>query len=68
MAVDTLSHLLAAVVTPTNEQDRVQVSVLAQEVQVTSGQSFTLAHADQGYTGDEPAQAAEQHAIDLQVV
>jgi transposase len=27
-----------------------------------------MTYADQGYTGDAPAQAAEQHGIDLQVV
>ena len=68
VAVDTLGHLLAAVVTPANEQGRAQVSSLAEEVQVASGQSVTLAYADQGYTGELPAQAAEQHGIDLQVV
>jgi len=35
VAVDTLGHLLAAVVTPANAQDRAQVGVLAQEVQVS---------------------------------
>ena len=68
VAVDTLGHLLAAVVTPANEQDRAQVGLLAKEVQVASGQNITLAYADQGYTGEAPAQAAEQHGIDLQVV
>jgi transposase len=61
-------HLLAAVVTPANEQDRAQVGLLAAKVQTASGQSVTLAYADQGYTGEVPAQAAEQHGIDLQVV
>jgi transposase len=68
VAVDTLGHLLAAVVTPANEQDRAQVGALAEEVQTASGQSVTLAYADQGYTGEAPTQAAEQHGIDLQVV
>ena len=68
VAVDTLGHLLAAVVTPANEQDRARVGQLAEEVQVASGQSVTLAYADQGYTGEVPARAAEQHGIDLQVV
>lgn len=68
VAVDTLGHLLAAVITPANEQDRARVGALAEEVQVASGQSVTLAYADQGYTGDAPAQAAEAHGIDLHVV
>ena len=37
-------------------------------MQVASGQSVTLACANQGYTGEEPGQAAEQHGIDLKVI
>ena len=54
MVVDTLGHLLAVVVTPANEQDRAQVSLLAKGEQTASGQSVTLAYADQGYTGEAP--------------
>jgi transposase len=61
VAVDAPGHLLAAVVTPAYEQDRAQVSILAEEVQVASGQSVTLAYDDQGYTCEVPAQAAAQH-------
>jgi transposase len=68
MAVDTLGYLLAAVVTPANAQYRAQVAALAEEVQAVTGQAVTLAYADQGYTGQEPAQAAAQHGIDLHVV
>lgn len=68
IAVDTLGHLLAALVTPANEQDRVQVAALAEEVQAITGQSVTLAYADQGYTGREPAQAAAEQGIELHVV
>ena len=69
MAVDTLAYRLAAVVTPANEQDRAQVSSLAKEVHlVASGQSVTLASADQGYAGEVLAQAAKQHGIDLPVI
>lgn len=39
-----------------------------EELQVASGQGVKLAYADQLYTGNAPAQAAEQHDIDLQVV
>lgn len=35
---------------------------------MASGQNVTLAYAGQGYTGDTPAQAAETHGINLQVV
>ena len=46
VAVDTLGHLLAAVVTLANEQNRAQVGLLTEDVQIASGQSATLAHAD----------------------
>lgn len=68
VAVDTRGHLLAAVITPANEQDRTQVGGLAQQVQAGSGQQFTLAYADQGYTGDAPAEAAAAQGSHLQVV
>ncbi|CBW77425.1 Transposase (plasmid) [Mycetohabitans rhizoxinica HKI 454] len=47
---------------------RAQVQVLAQEVQLVSGQSVKLAFADQGYTGKEPAQAAQDEGIEVQVI
>ena len=68
VAVDTLGHLLALCVTAASEQDRAQVGALAQAVQEETGQSVQLAYADQGYTGEEPAQAAAQNGIQLQVV
>jgi transposase len=37
-------------------------------VQKVTGESVELAYVDQGYTGDEAADAAETHAIRLQVV
>ena len=68
MAVDTLGHLLALLVTPANEQDRAQVEQLAQQVQAATGQSVELAYVDQGYTGEPAEQAAAEHGIQLQVV
>jgi transposase len=68
MAVDTLGHLLALLVTPANEQERVQVAQLARAVQETTGHSVELAFVDQGYTGPEPAAAAQEHGIQLEVV
>jgi transposase len=68
VAVDTLGHLLAALVTPANAQDRAQVAALAEEVQAITGQTVTLAYVDQGYTGQEPAQAAAAQGIELHVV
>jgi transposase len=68
MAVDTLGHLLALRVTPANEQERAQVAALAEEVQEITGSRVEVAYVDQGYTGDEPAEAAEAHGIQLEVV
>ncbi len=68
VAVDTLGHLLAAVVTPANEQERAQVAELAARVQDVTGQTVELAWVDQGYTGEEPAAAAMAHGIQLEVV
>lgn len=68
IAVDTLGHLLAAHVTPADEQDRAQVGVLAQAVQEATGSSVDLAWVDQGYTGQTPAEAAAEHGIKLEVV
>jgi transposase len=55
-------------VTPANEQDRAQVAELAEQVQsVTEGQ-VELAFVDQGYTGEQPAAAAQAKGIRLDVV
>src|SRR5918992_737917 len=67
-AVDTLGHLLALHVTPANEQDREHVEKLAEAVQEATGESVELAYVDQGYSGEEPAEAAEEHGIRLEVV
>src|SRR5512138_2379448 len=68
MAVDTLGNLLALYVTPADDQDRAQVGQLAQQVQDATGDHVEVAFVDQGYTGDTPAQEAEQHGIRLIVV
>ena len=68
IAVDTLGHLLALYVTPANEQDRAQVQELAQQVQEVTDQSVEIAFVDQGYTGEEPAQAAQAEGLHLEVV
>jgi transposase len=68
-AVDTLGHLLALHVTAADEQDRrAQVEELAKAVQEATGESVELAYVGQGYTGEEPAEAAEEHGIRLEVV
>jgi transposase len=68
IAVDTLGHLLAAHVTPADEQDRAQVEALAATVQQVTAQSVELVYVDQGYSGQDPAEAAQEHAIRLEVV
>jgi transposase len=68
IAVDTLGHLLALHVTAANEQDRAQVGKLAKAMQAETGKSVELAYVDQGYTGQEPANAAKKKGIELSVV
>ena len=67
-AVDTLGYLLALKVTAANEQDRAQVGELAAALQEVTGQNVQVAFVDQGYTGEQPAQAAEQTGLKLEVV
>ena len=67
-AVDTLGHLLALCVTAADEQDRAQVSELAERVQAETGETIEIAYVDQGYTGENAADAAEEHGIKLEVV
>jgi transposase len=68
LAVDTLGHLLALVVTPADEQDRAQVAALAERVQAATGETVEVAFVDQGYTGAQPADDAAAHGIRLEVV
>lgn len=68
IAVDTLGHLLAVIVTPANEQDRGEVGALAEKVQEVTGESVELAYVDQGYTGETAQAEAEAHGMRLEVV
>lgn len=68
MAVDTLGNLLAAHVTPADQQDRDQVEQLSCQVQDVTGHTVEVAFVDQGYTGQEAEQAAAKHGIQLIVV
>jgi transposase len=68
LAVDTLGHLLALCVTAADEQDRAQVSELAKRVQEETGETVEIAFVDQGYTGENAADAAQEHGIKLEVV
>lgn len=67
-AVDTLGHLLALHVTAADEQDRAQVEKLAEAVQEITSESIELAYVDQGYTGENAAQAAAKNGVRLEVV
>lgn len=68
IAVDTLGHLLALLVTPANEQERAQVAELAKQVQEATNESVEVAFVDQGYTGEQAAQDAEAQGMRLEVV
>jgi transposase len=68
VAVDTLGHLLALHVTPASEQDRAQVERLATAVQEATGDNVELAYVDQGYTGEDAAEAAAKQGIHVEVV
>jgi len=68
IAVDTLGHLLALTVTPADQGDRTQVAALAEQVQKVTGGTVEMAYVDQGYTGPNAAEAAQQHGLRLEVV
>jgi transposase len=68
IAVDTLGHRLALCVTAADKQARAQVAPLAAQVPAVTGDTVELAFVDHGYTGEQAAQAAEQHGIKLEVV
>jgi transposase len=57
LAVDTLGHPLAVHVSGADEQDRTHVAPLLEKVQDVTGGNVELAYADQGYTGEDAAQA-----------
>src|SRR5207244_8829449 len=63
-----LGHLLTVLATPANAQERAQVAQLAEAVQEVTGEHVDVAFVDQGYTGEEAAQAAAEHGIRLEVV
>ncbi len=68
IAVDTLGHLLAVLVTPADEQERAQVAALAALVQEATGETVEVAFVDQGYTGTQAADDAAAQGIRLEVV
>lgn len=68
MAVDTLGHLPSLHVTAADEQDRTRVGKLAKAVQKQTGKTVELAYVDQGYTGEQAAEAAGREKVELSVV
>jgi transposase len=68
IAVDSLGLLLAAHVTPANEQERAQVKQLAEDVQEVTQNSVEVAFVDEGYTGEQAEQDAQAAGIELIVV
>jgi transposase len=55
-------------VTPADRGDREQVAALVEQVQAVTGGTVEMAYVDQGYTGPNAAEAAQQHGLRLEVV
>ena len=68
LAVDTLGHLLALHVTPADADDRAEVGRIAKDIQAATGSNVEIAFVDQGYTGENPRNAAAEHGVELCVV
>jgi transposase len=68
IAVDTLGHLLAVVVTPASAQDRDAVAALARATQQATGETVEIAYADGAYRGPQAENAAKEHGIQIEVV
>ena len=51
-----------------DQQGRAQVAELAKRVQGEIGETVEVAFVDQGYTGENAADAAAEHGIKLEVV
>lgn len=68
VAIATLGHLLALIVTPANAQDRAQVAALAEAVQTVTRQSVEVGFVDQGDTGEQAEADAAAQVIRLEVV
>lgn len=44
------------------------MGALARQIQHATGQAVKVAFADQGYTGEEPAEAARDEGVELHVI
>ena len=68
LAVASLGHLHALIVTPASDDERAQVESLAARAQAATGERVEIASVDSGYTGPDPAASAAAHGIELVVV
>ena len=68
LAVDTLGHLLAAHVSPANENERAHVEELLANVQAATGESVQIAYVDMGDNGEQAAAMAAEQGVRLEVV
>jgi transposase len=66
--VDPLGQLLALRVPAANEQERAQGEALVEQGQEVTGENVESAFVDQAYTGEQAAQDAIQHGMQLEVV
>jgi hypothetical protein len=68
LVVETLGHLLTALVSAADEQDTTQVAHPGAVVQQLTFQTVELAYVDQDYTGEDTTTAVATHGIRLEVV
>lgn len=68
VAVDTLGHLLALVVSPADEGDRQRVGDVLEAVQQATGEVIEVAYVDQGYSGEAAAGEGAGYGVRLEVV
>lgn len=68
LAVDTLGHRLAAVVSPADAQDRAVVAELCAQMQAETEGTVTAAFVDKGCTGAQPATDAAEQGVASQRV
>ena len=63
IAVETQGNWLALKVTPAKEQERAQVGESCQAVPEVTPNNVKVAWVDQGYTGEDAAQTAQEQGI-----
>ena len=68
ITVDTLGHLLALHVTPADQRDRTQVNCTTKAVPRATGRNVELACVEQGFTGEQVEDVADDHGIALHIL